>query len=57
VLCVQRAQRDDFYAGRALMAFRKGEESVSAQVGGLLIAEFLRLFRTLVHALFNLGKR
>jgi hypothetical protein len=39
------------------MAFRKGEESVSAQVGGLLIAEFLRLFRTLVHALFNLGKR
>jgi hypothetical protein len=40
-----------------LLAFHRGDDTPTAKVGGLLIAEFLRLFRTLVHALFNLGKR
>jgi hypothetical protein len=35
------------------MAFRKGEDTPTAQVGALLIVEFLRLIRAFIHALFG----
>jgi hypothetical protein len=42
---VKRAHADPLYAGRALLAFRRGQPEDMAMVGSMLIVELIALLR------------